>query len=261
MTDPDFLNPPIEVIATSPRLEMIKSRLKAAGLRPYEGRNELGNRDPMLIDTESMNGTQLHQIKRQMARNNERITILLASPDAPLMQDAIILSSESELSSIPARLEVARRKQDRLKEVRLRAKTAENMVGQPIKCHDDKSASILFLGDGSSRFLALSAALRSLDVSVTAALTALTAQDYLTQHDFSCVLVDVDEGTASALAFLNEITDDHFLSRIPVFTLVRTGTKRSLEQHATLANATEVINSDLPIMEVADTVSMLADNP
>lgn len=259
MTDPDFLNPPIEVIATSPRLDMIKSRLKSAGLRPYESRNDLGNQDPMLIDTESMNGTQIHQIKRQMARNPDRITILLASPEAAIMQDAIILSSEAELSSIPARLEVARRKQDRLKEVRLRAKTAEDIVGQQIRCHDDKPANILFLGDGSSRFLALSAAMKSLDVSVTAALTALTARDYLAQHDFSCVLVDVDEGTASALAFLNEITDDHFLSRVPVFSLVRTGTARSPEQHATLANATEIINSDLPIMEVADTVSMLAE--
>ena len=259
MTDPEFLNPPIEVIATSPRLEMIKSRLKSAGMRPYEGRNELGNQDPLLIDTESMNGAQLHQIKRQMARNNERVTIMLASPDVPLMQDAIILSKESELSSIPARLEVARRKQDRLKEVRLRAKTAENIVGQQIKCYDDQPARILFLGDGSSRFLALSAAMKSLGVSITAALTALTAQDYLAQHDFSCVLVDVDEGTASALAFLNEITDDHFLSRVPVFTLVRAGTSRSAEQQATLANATEVISSDLPIMDVADTVSMLAE--
>lgn len=259
MTDPEFLNPPIEVIATSPRLDMIKSRLKSAGLRPYNARNDLTNEDPLLIDAQSMSGSQLRMVRRQIARQSERVIILLASPDAPLLQDAIIITHEAELASVPARLAVAKRKRDRLHEVRLRAKTAEQIAGQQIKYCSDDPASLLFLGDGSSRYLALSASLKALDVSITAALTALTARDYLSQKQFSCVLIDVDEGATNALEFLRDFTDDHLLASVPVFAMVRNGTQRSLEQQAILANATEIINADLPILEVADTVSMLAE--
>lgn len=259
MTNPDFLNPPIEVVATSPRLQMIVSRLKSAGLRPYESRNEPNNEDPILIDAASMNGTQIHQLKRQMVHQSDRIRVVLASPDAPTLPDAIILTHESELSSIPARLEVIRRKLDRLTEVRLRAKTAEDITGSQIKCYSDAPASILYLGDGSSRFLAISGGLKSLDVSVTAALTALTARDYLSERKFSCILVDIDEGAANALRFLRDFAGDHFASCVPVFAMIRSGTNRSLDQQAALANATEVIDADLPIMEIADTISMLAE--
>ena len=259
MTDPDFLNPPIEVIATSPRREMIMSRLKSAGLRPYDGRNDLTNDDPMLIDAASMSGTQLHQIKRQMARQSGRVVILLADSDAPMLQDAIIITHETELASIPARLEVARRKQSRLDEVRLRARSAENLIGTPIKCFNNEAANVLFLGDGSSRFLALSAGLKSLDVSVTASLTALTARDYLVQRRFSCVLLDLDEGSKGTMAFLKSFADDHLLASVPIFIMARSRANRSPDQQETLANATEIIDADQPIMELADTVSMLAE--
>ena len=259
MTDPDFLNPPIELIATSPRLQMIKSRLKAAGLRPYETRDDVANEDPMLIDAQSISGKQLHQVKRQMISHKDRTVILLAAPCAPLLEDAIIITHESELSSIPARLQVAQRKKDRLHEVRLRARTAEDLVGQPIKCFSDAPASILFLGDGSSRFLSLTASLKALGVSVVSALTALSAKDYLSQRNFSCMLLDVDEGSKHALDFLNQFADDHLLASVPVFAMVHTGTNRSPEQQATIASATEIISADHPVLEIADRVSLLAE--
>lgn len=238
---------------------MIKSRLKSAGLRPYDARDDVTNEDPLLIDAASMSGSQLRMVRRQIARENERTIILLASPGAPVLKDAIIITHESELASIPARLEVARRKKDRLVEVRLRASTAQAIAGPAVSCCSPDPANILFLGDGSSRFLALSAAMKSLDVSVTAALTALTARDYLTQRGFSCVLVDVDESASNAHDFLRDFAGDHVLSSLPVFAIVRTGAKRSLEQQAALANATEVIDGDLPIMDLADSITMLAE--
>lgn len=259
MTDPAFLNPPIEVIATSPRLEMIKSRLKSAGLRAYEARNDMSNEDPILIDTASMSGTQIHALKRQIARKMDRVIFVLASTGAPLLQDAIILTNEIELASIPLRLQAEQRKRDRLKEVRLRARTAEEIAGTKVKCVSEAPASVLFLGNGSSRFLALLGGLKALGVSVTAALTALTARDLLNEHRFSCVLVDIDEGATSAFDFLKNFTDDHVLTAVPVLAMIRSGVKRTLEEDAALANATEIIDADLPILDVADTVSMLAE--
>ncbi|MEL7454832.1 MAG: hypothetical protein AAGJ50_15845, partial [Pseudomonadota bacterium] len=58
MSDSDFLNPPIEVLATSPRREMIKSRLRAAGLRPYDIRDMSGSTDPLLIDGKSISNDE-----------------------------------------------------------------------------------------------------------------------------------------------------------------------------------------------------------
>ena len=238
---------------------MIKSRLKSAGLRPYDARDEVTNEDPLLIDAASMSGLQFRIVRRQIARENKRTIILLASPGAPVLKDAIIITHASELASIPARLEVTRRKRDRLAEVRLRARTAKAIAGPAVTCCSPDPANILFIGNGSSRFLALSAAMKSLDVSVTAALTALTARDYLTQRGFSCVLVDVDDGASNANDFLRDFAGNHLLSSLPVFAIVRTGAKRSLEQQAALANATEIINGDLPIMELADSITMLAE--
>jgi len=259
MTDPDFLNPPIEVIATSPRREMLMSRLKSAGLRPYDGRNDPRNEDPMLIDAASMTGAHLHQVKKQMARQTGRVVILLAGADAPLLQDAIILTHDSDLSTIPARLEVARRKESRLEEVRLRAQSAEELIGRSIQYFDEEPANVLFVGDGSSHYLALSAALKTLDVSVTASLTTITARDYLLERNFSCVLLNLDESSPSAMAFLRELTNDHMLASVPIFIMVRSRSERSIEQQAAFAAATEVINSDQPILELADTISMLAE--
>ena len=259
MTSTEFLNPPIEVIATSPRLDMIKARLKAGGLRPYNSRDDANNEDPLLIDAMSMDGAQLVHIRKIIARRMGRITILLADPGAPLLEDAIIITSESELSSVPARLQVAERKKDRLREVRLRAHTAREMLGNRVKCFTDEPASMLYFGDGSSRFLALSAALKTYGISVTAALTPLTALDYLASRKYSCVLVDLDEGAGRSLDFLAEFNGDFQLSSVPIFATIRAGQARSPEQESALANATEIIDSNAQIMEIAEKISMLAE--
>lgn len=259
MSSPEFLNPPIEVIATSPRLDMIKARLKSGGLRPYEAREDEINEDPLLIDAKSMTGTQLLQIRRLIARKMDRTIILLADPGAPLLADAIIITDDNELSSVPARLKVAARKRDRLREVRLRAQTAREIVGSRVKCYSDDPANMLYLGDGSSRFLAMTAAMKSFGVTVTAALTPLTAFDYLANQSFSCVLVDLDDGARRSLDFLQEYSGDFQLSNIPVFATIRSGERRSLEQQAALANATEIIDSDAPITNIAEQISMMAE--
>lgn len=259
MSSPAFLNPPIEVIATSPRLEMIKARLKSGGLRPYDNRENANNDDPLLIDAKSMTGSQLLHIRRLIAHRLDRIIILLAAPDAPLLEDAIIITDDTELSSVPARITVANRKKDRLREVRLRAQTAREMVGARVKCYSDDPAAMLYLGDGSSRYLAITSAMKSMGVSVTAALTPMTAFDYLSQNTFACVLVDLDAGTDLSLEFLKEYSGDFQLSNIPIFAMIQSGTRRTPEQQLALSSSTEIINSAAPIVEIAEQISMMAE--
>ena len=259
MSNPEFLYPPIEVVATSPRLDMIKARLRSSGLQPYDHRNDAGQDDPILIDAASITGEQLVQIRRLIARKAARIVILLAEANAPILEDAITINGDAELASVPARIAVEFRKRDRLREVRLRAQTARELVGARVKCFSDEPASILYLGNGSSRFLALGAAMKTFGVSITAALTPLTAFDYLAQNNFSCVLVDIEESSDRTLEFLSEFHGDFQLSNVPVFTMIRGGSKRTEQQQYALANATEIIDSDPSIMKVAEDIAMMAE--
>ena len=100
MSNPEFLYPPIEVVATSPRLDMIKARLRSSGLQPYDHRNDAGQDDPILIDAASITGEQLVQIRRLIARKAARIVILLAEANAPILEDAITINGDAELASV-----------------------------------------------------------------------------------------------------------------------------------------------------------------
>lgn len=258
MTDPDFLNPPIEVIATHPRLDMIRARLKSAGMRPYEARDELSDTDPLLIDAASLNGTQLTRIRRQMTLGTKRQIILLAASNAPLLQDAITLRHETELATVPTHIDIASRKHERMDEGALRLKTTKAMTGDKFARPGDAPVSVLFLGDGSSRFLAIASALKTRSITVTAALTALTARNYMAAQDFSCTLIDADDGSESAFDFLDSVTGDHLLSSIPIIAMASSSQPRSPEHQALLSNATNMIDTDGRILDIAEEVCDIA---
>lgn len=259
MQNQDFLDPPIEVIASSPRLEMIKSRLKSAGLRPYTAREKLHDSDPLLIDAASASAEQLHAVRKQIARQVERAMVFLAHQNAPALKDTIMLTRDQELSTVPLRLRAYQRKSDRVSEGLLRLKTAEAIAGRQIRVAKDQPANVLFIGDGSSRFLALKAALGRFDISVTAALTALTARNYLDDEHFSAVIVDFEDASASALEFLRSFSDDYVRSCVPVFAITGQQADYTIEESAALSNATEIIDASLPLMQTAETIANLAE--
>ena len=259
MQNQDFLDPPIEVIAASPRLDMIKSRLKSVGLRPYTARERLHDSDPLLIDAASAATEQLHAVRKQVARQFDRAVIFLAHQDAPAIKNTIVLTRDQELSTVPLRLRAYQRKSDRVSEGILRLKTAEAIAGRQIKIIKDHPARVLFVGDGSSRFLALKAALGSFEIPVTAALTALTARNYLDDDHFSAVIVDFEDPSTSALEFLKNFSDDYVRSCVPVFALTGKQAEYTLEESAALSNATEIIDASMALMQTAETIANLAE--
>ena len=85
MTDFNYMDPPIDVVATSPRLEMIVARLRASGMRP-----SISNADviepsavPLLIDFESMPPSVLSQLVRLKAAEVPRTIITLGERNLP----------------------------------------------------------------------------------------------------------------------------------------------------------------------------------
>lgn len=259
MTNEEFLDPPIEVLAASPRLEMIKSRLKSAGMRPYTARAELHADDPLLIDAASVSADQLRHVRKQIARESGRPMVLLAAGGVPLLTDTITLSGDAEIGAVPMRLAVLRRRKDRESEGKLRIRTAETISSTFVRHTESVSPRVLFVGDGSSRFLALTAALKSRAIPVTAAFTALTANAYLEGEIFASVVVCIDDGSQSAFDFLHSFADDYLRSCVPVFALIHNRQKRSAAEQAALSNATEIIDASLPIQDAAARIATLAE--
>jgi len=259
MTDPLFLTCPIEVIAASPRLEMIKSKLRTAGLRPYVAEDKLSQVDALFIDAMSASQEQLKLVHRQITRSTDRTIVLLSDGSTPTIPNVIQIFGISDIESIPALLDMAARKRHRLQEVHLRAQTAKQIAGQNVYIPDSNALKLLFLGDGSSEFLALMAALRRDDVKMTAALTTLTAHQYLRDHQFDGMIVDIRRGTNVGSEFLSTYMSSDIAAKIPIYALrdkERVDPNYDSEQFTSI---TELVDANRDSDQLARTLTDLAN--
>ena len=259
MTDPLFLTCPIEVIAASPRLEMIKSKLRTAGLRPYVAEDKLSQVDALFIDAMSASQEQLKLVHRQITRSTDRTIVLLSDGSTPTIPNVIQIFGISDIESIPALLDMAARKRHRLQEVHLRAQTAKQIAGQNVYIPDSNALKLLFLGDGSSEFLALMAALRRDDVKMTAALTTLTAHQYLRDHQFDGMIVDIRRGTNVGSEFLSTYMSSDIAAKIPIYALrdkERVDPNYDSEQFTSI---TELVDANRDSDKLARTLTDLAN--
>ena len=257
MTDPIFLTCPIEVIAASPRREMILSKLRTAGLRPYNAREKLDQTDALFIDAVSATPDQLKKVHRQLQRATERTIVLLSDGTAPPMQNVIQIFGISDIKNIPALLDMAARKRLRLQEVHLRARTAKQIVGASVEVPQSDELDLLFLGDGSSDFLALVGGLRRESINVTAALTSLTAQQYLRSKKFHGLVVDIRAKSKVGAEFLATYMPSDISAMVPVFALrakERTDPAQSGDQFTSI---TELVDMDLDVARLSQTLSDL----
>ena len=259
MTDFNYMDPPIDVVATSPRLEMIVARLRASGMRP-----SISNADviepsavPLLIDFESMPPSVLSQLVRLKAAEVPRTIITLGDGTCPV-EPLFRIRSDIELASLPNRLSGHNRRKLRDEEVRLRAMSAEDLGEELPSPMRAPNPDILYLGDGSAFFLALQAALRAKDINLTAALSYATACDNLEKHRFSAVLIDLSESSAQGVQLLERADSDARIAGLPVYVCVREEELLCERAKAAIANATEVITPGVTPSDTADRVTLLA---
>ncbi|MEO9968413.1 MAG: diguanylate cyclase [Hyphomonadaceae bacterium] len=259
MTYSIFLKSPIEVIAASPRLEMIKSRLRDAGLRPYEMDETLNSSDALFIDAISATPDQLKLVHRQIVRSSDRPMVLLSDGSAPSFPNVSQIFNISDIETVPALLDIAARKRHRLQEVQLRAQTAKQIAGQIVDVPDDEQLNLLFLGDGSSEFLSLISALRREDITITAALTAMTAHQYLRDHNFHGFIVDIRKTSKVGADFLKTYMPSDVAAQIPVYAIrdkANTALRDTTDQ---LSSITELIDVDHDMTRLALRISDLAN--
>ncbi len=189
MTDTQFEDPAIEVLATSPRLDMIMARLRAAGLRPYPQRTQQAANDPLLVDTASMQDAETYRRVRE-ARAFKRLILSLGEDDC---NADITLPSEADLQSVPRRLAAWRRQRLRACEQRLREETAAELGAAQPDITQRSPGRILYLGDASSLFLKLAGGLPQFGIDVVAALSRHTAASYLQDQGFGALLVAAND--------------------------------------------------------------------
>lgn len=256
MTDLTYMDPPIDVVASSPRLEMIVARLRASGMRPSYANATLIQPSPvpLLIDLESMPQSTLSQLLRLDAAEAPRQLVTLGRGSCPV-KPIISISRDEDLSALPSRLAGHNRRKLRDEEIRLRALSAEDLgetIPSPI---EGPTPDILYLGDGSAFFLALQAALRDTDINLTAALSYATACDYLEKNRFSAVLIDLSEGSDQGLKLLERADADARIAGLPVYVCVREDEHLTPRAQAAIANATDVIS---PGASPGDTAARIA---
>ena len=175
MNDLAYLDPPVEVVATSPRLEMILSRLRSGRMRPFRASAETScaGADAVLLDVRSTNAELIQRLAEQSGRNFRPVLLLGEGVDPNRFSNALVIPRDRDLSVLRGRLEALSRRSARMSELDLRARSAA-AFGISLPEHRAETVpDLLYLGDGSARFLALQAALGERGIAVTAAFILL----------------------------------------------------------------------------------------
>jgi PleD family two-component response regulator len=226
---------------------MIQARLKEAGMKPIVAVSpiDFSAPYPLLLDLTSVAPAVLERCaKASMAGLHRQIIMIDLSGCDSSSPDAIILRRDRDIEQIPARLASLARRALRAREVRLRLETASSLGAEHEHVDPEASPQVLYLGDGSELFLSLQGALKERGLSVTAALSLLTAQQYMESRRFSAAIVDLTPRARDASAFIDWTAPAGGPAASALFALVRPGQDLSEAQQAALAQASEVIVYD-----------------
>lgn len=260
MTDFSFQDTPIEVAAASPRREMIMSRLRAAGLRPFAASDpiDFSVADSLLIDVASVTPEMMVRFSRaQMIGLSRQVIILDQAPAETDIPDAIFVRRDNDLSVLKERLIATKRQRARGLEVATRIETMTQLGGQLPKVDPDVSPEILYLGDSSPLFLKTQSSLKARGISVTAALTMNTARDFLSQHRFSAILLDLTSTCDRAKQLIDWTAPENSITGLPILALMNSELDMTDSQRASLAYSSDLIDLSQPIAFITDRIERL----
>ena len=257
MPDLSYLDPPIEVAAESPRLEMIQSRLRAGRMRPYRASTPIARNcsEPLLVDLESADPESLRILSGSNV--SRPLVILGEDTEGRTLFDALIIERDKDIPLLRGRLTALSRRNARATELNLRRETAYEFGVEFPSSSSEVVPNLLYLGDGSTRFLALQAALNERGVSVTAALSVHTATDYIKHRRFSAVLFDVrsaSKGRASLAQWIS--SGEAAFSHVPLFALVDSLQSLEEPERSMLASTSEILEHGAAAKQLAEHIDV-----
>ncbi|MEM9668291.1 MAG: hypothetical protein AAF950_05140 [Pseudomonadota bacterium] len=252
-----ILTPSIEIVATSPRLEMLKTRLRALGFGAHDHSDPKASPEPLLIDLASASTNDVKAAHQQVLRGVDRPFIIVGG-DAPLrLEGAIVLPGDAYLEHLSGKLRRYYRRRDAERETQLRASNVEAISGFAPKKGTRTKPRLLFVGGGSIRFLALQTALKGAEIDVVTAFTMPMALDHLAAQSFTAVVMDLHEDSGD---FTGEdlLLGPHGTGPAqPLFCLGKQGFEPGTEDHPLVFLASEIIDSDRPLEEVSEELLQL----
>lgn len=254
MSEFSFSHPPVEVVSASPRLEMISGRLRTSGLSPCTHRKDARPNDPILIDGSIVDESLLRSLEYRLERSPDRPIIMLGRPQVSVNRIDIQLDQDGDLLDLPRRLSKHNRIWLRRNEAQLRESTAA-ALGQftvPAVLDGRKSHQILYVGDGSPKFLGLQSELRRHDIALVPTLSTRTAQDYLHSQEFSLILLDLTSADAPGHHFLTQPT----LTSVPIIALMPETNRLPEDAQACLARADEIMSAQSSIPDLAHQIAL-----
>jgi len=247
MSDLSFFDPPIEIAAASPRIEMITSRLKASGMRPYPAAHpiDFSAPDPLLIDISTATRDVLDALSRAaMVQVHRQIVLVdISESQLPHAGETVILRRDRDLTALKSRLVALARRASRLREAEIRRDTA-SALGVRIPAADLNAVpSVLYIGEGSPLFLSLQGPLKQRGIEVTAAISRDTARRYMAEHRFASALVDLESFSADDSTTARWIAEENGLGALPIIALTHPDLPLNDRQNTVIALATEVVDA------------------
>ena len=261
MSDTSYLDPPIEIAATSPRLEMILARMRSSGMRPYPASQPLdfNSTGPLLVDIASVTRMTLEHCARACAAGLSRPMAILDVADTGLnLSDVITLRRDRDLTMLKGRLAALSRRESRNMEVSIRAETAREFGLAPPVTAGDARPELIYVGEGSPIFLSLQGALKARGLSLTAAISRSTVRDYLSSRRFAAALFDLTSEEALETAYIEGPPSGDMLNNVPIFALVNGESQTSEAMKSIQAYPDEIIECQDKASLVANRIDVLA---
>ncbi len=205
-TDQSFDAPVIHVVSESPRLEMLQARLKQAGIRPVPVRGSYLPPDsaPAFID--------LLTREFDVPPGDTRLFVTIGKENQAPHGSEIHLTDIAQIATLLARLSIRQREKDRLREIQLRARTAEQFGSAQPAPAPAKATRLLWLGHDAPFLNAIKATLSEQSINMVAAISRLTAEDYLFNGGFQTLVLcpsTLDDEAARLLASVKTLQIAH----------------------------------------------------
>ncbi|NQY14685.1 MAG: diguanylate cyclase [Henriciella sp.] len=198
-----FDAPVIHGVSESPRLEMLQTRLRQAGSRPVPVRGSYLPPDsaPAFID--------LVTRAFEFDTNDDRLFVTIGKQEQAPTASEIHLTDIAQIATLPARLSIRQREKQRKREIRLRAQTSEKF-GAPVAgaIPSGQKSRVLWLGHDAPFLNAIKTNLSEHNISLVAAISRLTAEDYLVSGAFQTIVLcptSADDEAAKLLSSIEQL--------------------------------------------------------
>ncbi len=202
-SEQSFDAPVIHVVSESPRLEMLQTRLRQAGIRPVPVRGTYLPPDsaPAFID--------LLTRDFEFDPSDGRLFVTIGKQEQAPNASEIHLTDVAQIATLPARLSIRQREHQRRREIQLRARTSEKFgSAAPAPTDVTQKARVLWLGHDAPFLNAIKSNLAEHNISLVAAISRLTAEDYLVSGAFQTIVLcpaSPDDEAAKLLGAMAEL--------------------------------------------------------